>query len=81
MLATILIGVLIGLIVAGILAALRWLAPEEHRTRIKQTVQQAACRHDWQPIDKGGRPGDNFIFVTAYDEHCRKCGAERMLSD
>jgi hypothetical protein len=63
-----------GLILAGILAAIRWLQDEDHRSQLRQLV----CRHDWQPIDKG-RPGDAIVFVTPYDEYCRKCDAQRML--
>jgi hypothetical protein len=72
MLEGIVIAVLSALIVAGILAALKAMREEENRERIGQVF----CRHDWRPIDRGG-PG--IIRITAMDEECHKCGAQRMV--
>jgi len=63
-----------GLILAGILAGVRWLRVPDNRERLRQVV----CRHDWEPIQTNfGTPSAHLVFVTPYSERCRKCGAVR----
>jgi hypothetical protein len=65
------VAVVGGLVLTGILGMLKWLRAEDNR----RLVRQLMCRHDWHPIDKGW--GTNVVYVTPYDENCRKCGKER----
>jgi uncharacterized membrane protein YciS (DUF1049 family) len=63
-----------GLILAGILTAIRWLRVEDNWERLRQRV----CRHDWEPIQTNyGTPSARMVFVAPYSEQCRKCGAVR----
>jgi hypothetical protein len=65
------VAVVAGLILAGLSLALRYLREQENREALRQRI----CRHDWKKIDVG--IGSSVIFVTGYDEECRKCGARR----
>jgi hypothetical protein len=73
-LITILTSAIAGLIVAAILGMVRQLRVEDQRPGIRQFF----CFHDWRPIDKGGL-GTGFVFITADDEYCARCRAQRML--
>jgi uncharacterized membrane protein YciS (DUF1049 family) len=69
------VAVVAGLILALIIGAIRWLRVEENRENLSQRV----CRHDWKQIDHG--IGSSVVFVTQYDEECRKCHLQRVRPD
>jgi ABC-type Fe3+/spermidine/putrescine transport system ATPase subunit len=67
-------GVAAGLTVAAVVAAANWLRIEQNREALREKLRQVTCRHDRQPIQTSG---PNWIYVTHYEEECRKCGAQR----
>ena len=66
------VAVVAGLVLAGLGFAFRWLQGEEHREHLRQVF----CQHDWKQIDHG--IGSSVVFVTQYDEECRKCHRHRV---
>jgi len=74
-LLTILAGVLVALIVAGILWAVRWLADGANRTSLTDRLRTHACRHEWEVIDDD--LGGGLRLVSKDANRCRKCGARR----
>jgi hypothetical protein len=63
-------GIVIGLVVAAVLWALRRLRFEDARRKLREL----ACRHDWHELDTGG---DGIVLITLDSEECRRCGARR----
>jgi hypothetical protein len=66
------VAVVAGIILAGLGFAFRWLRVDENR----EWLQQRFCQHEWETIDKGW--GTSVVYVTPYDEECRKCGLQRV---
>lgn len=68
------VSVVAGLILAAILAGVRWLRDPDNRQRLRQRL----CRHDWQSVEAlHPGPTGRLVFVRGYTERCPKCEATR----
>jgi hypothetical protein len=66
------LAVLAILVASLIIGAVKWLAVDDNRERLRQRV----CRHDWIEADNTPTRSD-LIFVHSYAAICSKCGLPR----
>lgn len=72
MIEAVLVTVIAALIVAAILAGVRWLSVKDNRT----TLRQATCRHDWKAFDEQD-PASGLVVLRLAEKECQKCGKQR----